>query len=683
MVKTRTVVQTRTHAQKYFQKLTKSINSLGSAVDEAGYEAMGFNRYSSEKKGKKSRKSEGDSPDFMQHGELMDFTISSAMSSNRNFDTDDNKFVHSTPLLSLQNINIPSAPFPPVCSYQPSPAACGKRKHAELKAAQMLAGSSSKIDMEGAHVLSMMKDGAEYHPNIDTAFNVRRGKNSLSLAINNPELFDSEEGDGGQPTTPWDSGIRALEEQTAHGVACGVSTPSQQKNFLSKVRNCVRLVDTEGLRDLLEAAEFSAQSYIASTGESQLSSVALGLANSISVSNLMSVYTPDVDRKSSGDSTPSPVHTNTKLNSATSVRRTPSTLVARSLNRVDKAEIPVIVEASNLNADEGLVVNICTLLVDHGASLAAVDGDGNSCLHIAAFRNFSRLGRFAITRGSPMTIFNTKGDAPLHIASRNGHKDFLKMLSELGMNFHLRNALSQAAIDIVGANHSTNTAMRRDLRKFLYSIEPRLRTLILYHNDCLEHVPRRPSDWEGPDRLVGIMKRLWNAKEFADYEIEISSNFEKATVEMLGRVHSADYIAFVNNLSKKVVQSEETSKLTSVPFTPHVQRFLRNDGETEELKNPDLCDTSFSPGTLNAARRAAGSVAHAVDRLLLGRNRNAFCVVRPPGHHAGYRGLLDGGSSCGFCIFNSVAAGAFHALEEHNCERVAIIDLDIHHGKQY
>ena len=93
-------------------------------------------------------------------------------------------------------------------------------------------------------------------------------------------------------------------------------------------------------------------------------------------------------------------------------------------------------------------------------------------------------------------------------------------------------------------------------------------------------------------------------------------------------------------------------------------------------------DTSFSVGSLRAARRAAGAVQHAVDCVLIGRNRNAFCLVRPPGHHAGINGLLDGGESCGFCIFNSVAAGAMHAISDERllCERCAIVDLDVHHG---
>ena len=72
--------------------------------------------------------------------------------------------------------------------------------------------------------------------------------------------------------------------------------------------------------------------------------------------------------------------------------------------------------------------------------------------------------------------------------------------------------------------------------------------------------------------------------------------------------------------------------------------------------------------------------------VLVGRSRNAFCITRPPGHHAGINGLLDGAESCGFCIFNNVAAGAMHALSESDenhrpkCERCAIVDIDVHHG---
>jgi acetoin utilization deacetylase AcuC-like enzyme len=85
-------------------------------------------------------------------------------------------------------------------------------------------------------------------------------------------------------------------------------------------------------------------------------------------------------------------------------------------------------------------------------------------------------------------------------------------------------------------------------------------------------------------------------------------------------------------------------------------------------------DTAMNPDSLEAALRAAGAVVLAVDLVISGRAENAFCNVRPPGHHAG------AASSGGFCIFNNVAVGAAHALAHHGLERVAIADFDVHHG---
>jgi acetoin utilization deacetylase AcuC-like enzyme len=85
-------------------------------------------------------------------------------------------------------------------------------------------------------------------------------------------------------------------------------------------------------------------------------------------------------------------------------------------------------------------------------------------------------------------------------------------------------------------------------------------------------------------------------------------------------------------------------------------------------------DTAMNPHSLNAARRAAGAGLLAVDEVMSGRSRNAFCAVRPCGHHA------TQARSMGFCIFNSIGVAAAYALEKHRLERVAIIDFDVHHG---
>ena len=85
-------------------------------------------------------------------------------------------------------------------------------------------------------------------------------------------------------------------------------------------------------------------------------------------------------------------------------------------------------------------------------------------------------------------------------------------------------------------------------------------------------------------------------------------------------------------------------------------------------------DTVLSPGSAEAALRAAGAVVAAVDRVLGGEAEAAFCAVRPPGHHA------TASHAMGFCLFNNIAVGTAHALERHGLSRVAIVDFDVHHG---
>lgn len=85
-------------------------------------------------------------------------------------------------------------------------------------------------------------------------------------------------------------------------------------------------------------------------------------------------------------------------------------------------------------------------------------------------------------------------------------------------------------------------------------------------------------------------------------------------------------------------------------------------------------DTWMSPGTLTAALRAAGAVILAVDVVMQGETKIAFCNIRPPGHHA------ERDRAMGFCFFNNVAVGVAHAIKQYGLERIAIIDFDVHHG---
>ncbi len=107
--------------------------------------------------------------------------------------------------------------------------------------------------------------------------------------------------------------------------------------------------------------------------------------------------------------------------------------------------------------------------------------------------------------------------------------------------------------------------------------------------------------------------------------------------------------------------------------TPAHLAFLRDHLPAEGLYTIDP-DTLMCPHTLEAALAAAGSGITAVDAIMAGQCRNAFCAVRPPGHHA------RPAQAMGFCFYNNIAVAAAYALARYGLQRVAIVDFDVHHG---
>lgn len=166
-------------------------------------------------------------------------------------------------------------------------------------------------------------------------------------------------------------------------------------------------------------------------------------------------------------------------------------------------------------------------------------------------------------------------------------------------------------------------------------------TLYITHPDCSLHNMR---SWhpESAKRLAAIHDRLcgtdliWCLKEM---------QAPQATEEDILRCHQADYVDFIKS---------------NIP--------------SEGYFNIDNEETSLNPHTWAAALRAAGSGILAVDELMQSRAKNAFCSVRPPGHHA------EPDKSMGFCFFNNAAVAARYAIDKYGLSRVAIIDFDVHHG---
>lgn len=681
MVKTRTVVQTRTHAQKYFQKVQKYIHPDGAEGVDGEVVPVMSTASSVSTAGTTSQK---------RSRVEMETSMASTTAPKPPIDFDDDYFYYDIELPahmrrtsdglsssgtgSSQHLDLPP----------PSPASCGKRKAAEVAVAQALSASASPIDMErGIHTLAMMKE-AVLRPRPSARSAKGTGIRPMGgLSIINPDNLPSIKSED-EPHTPWDGEMKELEKKhKTSAMHVLVSTTAEQNEFISKVCAAAASGDVNALSNLLDAAKLTP------------SLNPLGTNSDLSPSNITNQEASSVSTMGPPTPTSAP-HAQTKILGSASK---PRSIVRELLNRVnDAGESALMIacydgEGKYIRSASGSkpadakkhsqqqIVDICKLLVEHGASTTLVNTKLKSCLHIAAEQGFDAVAKYLILKGCPVNGVDENGDTAAHLAARNGHIHVLNVLSSCGANCHIRNNAARCALD-VAQDCPESGVTREEIRDAMLVMEPRLRSLILYHEDCLEHAARRESDWEGPDRLRGIMKLLMDSKEFPGHKVEISNQFDKAHVELLSRVHSPEYIAFVNTLSKRVQEESEKSMGATppVPFTPQVQKtMMRQDDST--TKHPEACDTSFSGGTLKAARRAAGAVAHAVDRVLLGRNRNAFCVVRPPGHHAGYQGLLDGAKSCGFCIFNSVAAGALHALEAHQCDRVAIIDIDVHHGK--
>lgn len=162
--------------------------------------------------------------------------------------------------------------------------------------------------------------------------------------------------------------------------------------------------------------------------------------------------------------------------------------------------------------------------------------------------------------------------------------------------------------------------------------------MLLYtHPACLAHDPGAGHP-ECPARLEAVLHAVRAAYPLAPWR-----EAPRASRDALLRVHSHELV----------------SRLLDTPF----QGLLRLDD-----------DTAMSVDSPEAALRAAGAGVAAVDAVMSGEQSQAFCAVRPPGHHS------TGAVAMGFCLFNAVAVAAAHAVHHHGLERVVVADFDVHHG---
>jgi len=176
-----------------------------------------------------------------------------------------------------------------------------------------------------------------------------------------------------------------------------------------------------------------------------------------------------------------------------------------------------------------------------------------------------------------------------------------------------------------------------------------LKTGYFTHPDCRRHDMGRGHP-ECPQRLDAIQDRM-----MASHLLDAVDQREAplASTELLELAHDRMHVASVIGLAEELRQQEDAGGLDLLHIDP---------------------DTAMNRHSLNAALRGAGAAIAATDAVIAGELENAFCAVRPPGHHATRQRAM------GFCIFNNVAVAARYALERHGLQRVAVIDFDVHHG---
>src|SRR5258708_18062314 len=163
-------------------------------------------------------------------------------------------------------------------------------------------------------------------------------------------------------------------------------------------------------------------------------------------------------------------------------------------------------------------------------------------------------------------------------------------------------------------------------------------TLLITHPACLDH-QTPPGHPERPERLRAIDRALEDER----FQTLIRVEAPAASLETIALCHPMDYVTAVRDATPK-----------------------------EGLVGLDA-DTTLSPGSFEAALRAAGGATYAVAEVMAGKAANAFVAIRPPGHHP------ETARPVGFCLFNNAAIAARHAQKKHGIERAAVVDFDVHH----
>lgn len=278
-----------------------------------------------------------------------------------------------------------------------------------------------------------------------------------------------------------------------------------------------------------------------------------------------------------------------------------------------------------------------------------------TALHVSAANGFTEGTKYLLTVAPELASRKDgRGRLPADWARAHGHKEDLALLTQDDADA----AMSDTQQVANGVADSASSATKKP-------------TLVLAHEICERHYTCRPA---------------WTRNRgFFDVPPE---NVNRLKVLLNDEIGSLRCSRLAKSLQWGVPTQAEIADILRVHDFAYVQKIRGFAAQLNEDEIGELdTDTSISGKSFEAALYAAGSVCNGIDSVMRGENRNVFCAVRPPGHHAGPRGVvtnkLDPNGSYGFCILSNAAIGAAYArnvYRHQGVKKVAIVDFDVHHG---
>jgi acetoin utilization deacetylase AcuC-like enzyme/ankyrin repeat protein len=314
------------------------------------------------------------------------------------------------------------------------------------------------------------------------------------------------------------------------------------------------------------------------------------------------------------------------------------------------ANTPTQAQAGTMILPTNNQCRVTTLLLSQtGIEVDAQNVQGHTALHVACSHGNWPIVRLLLNVKACPKVRDKRGLTPFELARKRGMP------------------IPNNLLELLSDNISSITQQPRDL-----VIDPDNTTFLISHELCMLHRTcppiRRDSGFDAPPENIRRLHVLVNendgilrCEEFS--QVKWQSSARRAALSDVLKCHEYEYVEKISELC------------LSIPDHPLAIAHLD-------------ADTAVSRWSFESALRAAGSVCEAVDKVVNGENRNAFCAVRPPGHHAGPRGIVrctndpDGGSH-GFCLLNNVAIGAAYARNVYRhvgIKKIAIVDFDVHHG---